>query len=329
MSNKPTYIVLDVETTINNHKLIRTNPIDRPAADVWAAGNRIVMLGYKILGAGNPSHIFDVINTSKTVSVIAKLRTLTNPVIVGINLPFDIGHISRNLGSSAWMDDFQFYDLQIMEYMITGQRSKFPSMRSMGEKYKIDTPKDDYIKTTYWDRGINTNLIPTEELQEYLHTDLIATEEIFLAQREELIRVMHKHPDFENFFALVQESMEAMANSCRMEARPFIVDTTIIAANASKLDDEIVRLVKEASRLLPHLTSGFFDVEDQDIFKPTYFKHFIYGHEIEHKQKIPMIKDGKVVKYKTGPNKGTPRTIKRLQILAMATHQLSVQILHG
>ena len=95
------------------------------------------------------------------------------------NAKFDIHWLRRETG-------FQFplgsiWCCQVAETVLTRQLSKMPSLNEALARYGIGQ-KLDVVKTEYWDKGIDTDLIPQDVLENYGSTDAILTYQLALLQ---------------------------------------------------------------------------------------------------------------------------------------------------
>lgn len=102
------------------------------------------------------------------------------------NGAFDIAYIIKHWPEEFWkaLPYVEFWDTQHVEYLLSGQTHMYPSLDQCAAKRGLPL-KDDKIKE-YWNNGIDTNMIPKDELLEYLHTDLDNTRLIYLDQVEEV-----------------------------------------------------------------------------------------------------------------------------------------------
>ena len=161
---KEMYTVLDIECTTSN----KGNPFDQT--------NKMVMIG--------------VLQNEKVTIIKEEFEDLwvEGKLLVGHNIKFDI-HWIRRCGVS--IKDIKVWDTQLAEFILTGQDMRFPSLDGCLEKYGFPA-KLDVVKTEYWNKGIDTDDIPTDILTEYLERDLKGTEEVYLAQKK-LFETTHKH----------------------------------------------------------------------------------------------------------------------------------------
>jgi DNA polymerase I-like protein with 3'-5' exonuclease and polymerase domains len=101
-------------------------------------------------------------------------------VIVGFNFKFDYHWLAKegiDLSKSV------IWDVQIAEFILSNQTNRFPSLNATCERYGIPLKKD-VVKEEYWDKGINTDLIPWDILSEYASHDAQITLQCYHAQRK-------------------------------------------------------------------------------------------------------------------------------------------------
>ena len=155
-------IILDLETTVKNKEVgtFKANP--------HCPDNYVVLGGWKDLLAGGTAFC--------TTPELPK----GNPVMVGHNIGFDILYLLREDMWKEWFKDGIIWDTMIVEYLLSGQDTKFASLDSLAEKVG-GTVKDNKIKE-YWDNGVQTEDIDKTELTEYWMEDLRNTEKVFLDQ---------------------------------------------------------------------------------------------------------------------------------------------------
>ena len=136
---------LDVETTVSNK------------------GNAFDSTNQFILGAIGTDT--DYINyTSDNWHIIQDYINICKMVVL-FNGKFDL-HWMRNLGMDI-DPRLPIWDCQLAEFILSNQRNKYPSLEEAAIKYNLGH-KIDVIKENYWKKGIDTNKIPFETLDEYL-----------------------------------------------------------------------------------------------------------------------------------------------------------------
>ena len=160
--------IFDVETTISN----KGNPFDQT--------NKLCYAGFK---TGNQTHLFDVEYSDSPCDVYSIQDILrTSMLLVGFNIKFDL-HWIKKYGLS--FNNCRIWDCQLVHFILTGQTESYPSLNDVAAYYNLGT-KLDVVASEYWDRGIDTTLVPKDILEEYLIGDLILTEQVYLKQVEEL-----------------------------------------------------------------------------------------------------------------------------------------------
>jgi DNA polymerase I-like protein with 3'-5' exonuclease and polymerase domains len=101
-------------------------------------------------------------------------------LLVLINAKFDLHHLT-NLNIK--FNHKRIWDCQLVDFMLEGQSTPYPSMNSMADKYGLPQKPD--IKAKYWDAGIDTKDIPRDEIVDYLEShDLPTTTTIYNIQKE-------------------------------------------------------------------------------------------------------------------------------------------------
>jgi DNA polymerase I-like protein with 3'-5' exonuclease and polymerase domains len=101
-------------------------------------------------------------------------------LLVGANIKFDIHWLLRY---NISIDGMKLWDLLLFHYAELYQKKKYVSLDDCAEAYGF-SKKLDVVKTQYWDKGIDTDQIPPEVLEEYLGRDLELTEQCFWHQWE-------------------------------------------------------------------------------------------------------------------------------------------------
>jgi len=81
-------------------------------------------------------------------------------LLIGFNIKFDL-HWLRRYGIDTL--DKRVFDCQVAEYVISRQRTKYPSLATCLEKYELPQ-KTDVVKTEYWEKSIDTDAVPWDIL---------------------------------------------------------------------------------------------------------------------------------------------------------------------
>lgn len=164
-----TYLVLDVETTIRNNG----NPYD--------PFNRLMSVQLFPEGAEH-GVIYDI---EHGLQPFAKhLETIRRAVesadyLVGFNIKFDVAWLRRYIPgiriSRVW-------DLQLWEFLCSGQTMRMPALADVLEMRGMESKGD--LASEYWDKGIDTPMIPWETLATYGLQDIEVEHQLFKYQRE-------------------------------------------------------------------------------------------------------------------------------------------------
>lgn len=161
-------LTLDLETTISNNG----NPYD--------VNNIICAIGAKLYD--KPEKLWHF-KSKHLDTIIPELQEmLYNATVIGVNLKFDLAWL-KLIGYD--LDSIATFDLQLAEFLITNQTSSYASLDAMAGKY-LNKHKLDLIKENYWTKSINTDIIPVDELMEYLTVDLTLTEELYYHLNKQL-----------------------------------------------------------------------------------------------------------------------------------------------
>lgn len=258
-------LTLDVETTVFN----KGNPFD--------LRNKCVMVGLKFQGEVAQTFLLGEFNW---VNLIQKYIDKAD-LIVGFNLKFDL-HWLRNIGIS--FEDKKIYDCQLGEFLLSNQEHKYPSLNSCLEKYEL-TLKLDVVKTEYWDKGIDTDAIPVEILEEYLVGDLEATEEVYKIQTNELVKA--------GLYPLFKLQCLDLLVLEEMEYQGIKFNTTRAKQKADEISEELSNLVSD----ITSYSNGVpFNLNSDD-----HISALLYGGTITEDTRIP------IGVYKTGAKVGETR----------------------
>lgn len=155
-------LTLDIECTISNNG----NPFDTT--------NKLVCAGFKFLNMKAWDIYLNEIGSVKTMQDFIDQAD----ILVGFNIKFDL-HWLQKIGIN--FKGKRIWDCQLAEYILNYQKTPYPSLNKACDKYGLKS-KLDIVKTEYWDKGINTDAIPTNILSEYLKQDLVVTEQVYLKQ---------------------------------------------------------------------------------------------------------------------------------------------------
>lgn len=251
-----TYQVLDVETTTFS----KGNPFSRC--------NKLVTVG-----------IGDYLGMDK--EIIQQKINDTN-LLVGFNIKFDL-HWIKNYGID--FSNCRVWDCQLAFFLLTGQRFPYPSLNFVAESYDLGSKLDE-VKLNYWDKGVDTDAIPEEVLQDYLRQDLTLTEQIYKKQQIEF----KDNPKLYQLFRLHCADLLVLQE---MEYNGMLFDSEQASRLALLEEKKIMDLERQ-------LQEGYEDIpinwQSRD-----HLSCYLYGGTIIHKTRFP------IGIYKTGAKLGQPR----------------------
>ena len=204
-------------------------------------------------------------------------------LLVLINAKFDLHHL-RNLGVN--FQHKRVWDCQLVDFMLEGQTTPYPSMNSMAEKYGLPLKPD--IKSKYWEAGIDTKAIPREEIVSYLREhDLKTTLQIYNIQKE---LVKNKTPQFQRLVSLANQDLIVLQN---IEYNGLYFNEELCKEEAQKLSAEI-----SALRMELH---DYHNIEEFNTESGDHLSCLLYGGTIT----IPRREI--IGTYKTGDKAGTDK----------------------
>lgn len=211
-------LVFDVETTTSN----RGNPFD--------ADNRCVAIGYKESDEDTICFLVSDGFNQKFQDAIDKAD-----ILVGFNIKFDLSWI-RNIGY-----DFSgkyIWDCQLGEFILSNQNTRYPSLNGACEKYGLPV-KIDVVKTEYWDKGINTDSIPTDILFDYLKQDVELTYAVYLKQ----------HPALHNSHLFKLHCLDLLVLQ-EMEYNGIVFDKNKAADKSESIKETLLELKYKFSHMI-------------------------------------------------------------------------------
>ena len=273
-------IFLDLETSIKNRG---EDAIGKHKSSPYFPDNRICYAGM-IRGDGTYCS--------------TKLPAFSAPrLLVAQNASFDLQWLMK--ADRRWVEHLQnsdvcIWDTMTVEYLLTGQHTKWASLDTLALKYG-GTVKDSRIKE-YWEKGIDTEDIPEEEILPYLEQDVKNLQIIFEAQLAEAERL--------EMIPLIQSQMRARKWTSIMEYNGMAFDTN----RALEEGDELQRYISKAEGALREAMSARFPEIPKEQLNPGSSKQisvFYFGGELTYKDKVAMLDgEGNHIKYKSGKKRG-------------------------
>ena len=285
------YFVVDKETTIKNRG---ETAVGNMAASPYCSDNSIVLSGEMHNGT---QFISDGVGVPMYLDHAYKHPTL----LVGHNILFDLKY-ARKTWPSTWesvINNIYIWDTQQVAYLLSGQTHMYPSLDELCRELGLEV-KDEKIKE-YWENGVDTELIPKEELVPYLGHDLEVTERVFRYQYEFI-------KNFPELFNLVRVKMDDLLCTMMMEDNGMEFDLEVASKNA----DHCEGIIAEETDYLNGAAYGRFEFDF--VFNPMSNDHIsllLFGGEYKLKRDVPVVEDGVLVVYKTGARKGQAKTRKK------------------
>ncbi|CAB4241364.1 DNA-directed DNA polymerase, family A, palm domain containing protein [uncultured Caudovirales phage] len=207
--------------------------------------------------------------------------------LVGFNLKFDLAW-ARRYGMDT--DKFKLWDCQYAHYLITNQKSPYPSLNEVAEYYGLPS-KVDKVKE-YWDAGVDTPDIPAEIMEEYTRWDGELTKRVFLAQYDTF---KGSSDDKYNLFKVAMEDLRILQ---KMEETGIQIDQQAIRV---KLADNLDQIKVLNDSLLEGYPS-FLNLGSNEQLSA-----YLYGGTVFEKGKE------EIGVYKTGIKAGQPK-FKNIEI---------------
>jgi len=254
-------LILDVETTISN----KGNPFDQ--------SNKLVCVGIKT------KEVSEILYIPGSLEDYMYLQGYIDScdILVGFNIKFDL-HWLRKIGIK--FDHKPIWDCQLGEFILNNQKIKMPSLDDSCERRGLGK-KIDTIKLNYWDKGINTDEIPREELSEYLAQDLALTEELYKIQRE----IFQKDNRYRVFKLQCQDLLVLE----EMEWNGLVFNTEKARARAKELQGTLDGIYKEILNTVGNIPIN--------INSNHHLSAILYGGNIVVESRIPIgvFKTGKKI----------------------------------
>lgn len=254
-------LALDTETTIHN----KGNAFD--------SRNKLVCVSYATVNSSG------TVRSDDCGVVIGHLETCD--LVVGFNFKFDLHWLIKH-GLST-LRRKQIWDVQIAEFILSNQTNRFPSLNETCAKYGLEQ-KLDVVKTEYWDKGINTDEIPWDVLENYATRDAELTLACYHAQRKLMTPAQIK---------LCYLQCQDLQILQEMEANGIPFDEALCETRAKEVDDKISEIKGKLHAIYPSIPINFASND--------HLSAFLYGGTIKE--------DGKehIGFYKTGQKAGQPK----------------------
>lgn len=278
------YTPIDTETSIKNRG---PNAIGTDKASPHCPDNRIVWFGAQFPFESEPYLSSTPLALGDEISEI---------LIVGANIKFDLLYLmkEKSFDYRARIGELKIWDIQLAEYILTGQTSMYASLDNMAIKYG-GTVKDERLKEL-WNANVDTEHIAPEIIKPYLAADLANTELVFKHQ----IKLATE----KGMLKLIQTQMDALLATIEMEYNGLKFD----GENAFKEALEIQNKLKVYKEKIENWL-GFAGIDKPNPNSNEHISLFLFGGT----QKITIKEDmldpvtGEPIRYKTGDRAGEIR----------------------
>jgi DNA polymerase I-like protein with 3'-5' exonuclease and polymerase domains len=250
-------LALDTETTTWN----KGNPFD--------ARNKLVCISYaNDLGALGTEPA-----TQASLYAIDKGMIEPADLVIGFNFKFDLHWLIKS-GLST-LRSKQIWDVQIAEFILSNQTHRFPSLNETCEKYGLEL-KQDKVKE-YWDKGINTDEIPWDVLEEYATKDAELTLACYHAQRKRMSPAQVK------LCYLMCQDLQILQE---MEANGIPFDEELCNTRSVEVNDKISEIKGKLAAIYPTVPINFASND--------HLSAFLYGGTVKEdsKEHIGFFKSG-------------------------------------
>lgn len=247
-------LALDTETTTHN----KGNPYDKR--------NRLVCISFARDGSSGAVRMDDLGYVVRLIEDI--------DLVIGFNFKFDLAWL-RQVGVYQ-LNSKQIWDVQIAEFILSNQTNRFPSLNETCERYGLET-KSDVVKTEYWDKGIDTDKIPWDVLENYATRDAELTLECYHAQRKLMTPAQVK------LCFLMCQDLKILQE---MEANGIPFDEQLCTTRAKEVDDKISTIEGKLKAIYPTVPINFASND--------HLSAFLYGGIVKEdgKEHIGFFKSG-------------------------------------
>jgi len=203
-------------------------------------------------------------------------------LLVGHNLKFDLSW-ARHIGCVV-PDRCRIFDTQLCEFILSGQTNSFASLNSLAELYGLPTKLDEVA--SFWEKGISTEDIPADVVEEYNNYDVELTYQVYLKQLEDsrMTPALKKLILLQGADLLVLQEMEY--NGIKFDKEKSLQE-------ANKLKVELEQLKAELTKLLGNINFNSGDQLSVALFGGSY--------AVEDRHDEERV-------YKSGPRKGETYT---------------------
>lgn len=281
-------LVIDIETTVKN------TDTGNNKASPHSRLNRVVLAGKLSHGGKSYDPVMTV--TNKVNELFSAEERPFNRLLVGHNIKFDLLYLAKTRPTNAVFGvHVCVWDTMLVEYLLTGQQTKFASLDELSTKYG-GTLKDNRIKEL-WDAGVQTEDIDEAILVPYLKHDLEQTYLVYKRQRA------------------IAEAMTGMMKLIERQNAMLLVTTLMEYHGMHIAVDEFIAMSSKTLDALSLAEEAMYKAVDAPIeinlASPAQLTAYLYGGTVSRIEDVPVLdKAGEKQYYKSGRKAGMLRTKK-------------------
>ena len=299
------WFVLDSETNILNRG---EGAVGEQQGHPAHEANKIVSLGEQFSENKKLQYVelYDPEGVTEMPRFLQLALQKVQVLVVVHNAPFDFSYFVKTWPKQM-MEALPYiflWDTMQVEYLLEGQSKVMPSLDWCAEQRGLPL-KDDKIKE-YWRNGVDTSMIPKEELLEYMAQDVDNTRMIFLDQWN----AVSQSP---KLLDLVRIKMDDKLLTTFMQIYGMHFNLVTAMRLMEQVDKELIPLREEVIRE----ASQYF-VEDFEFNpdSPDQVSALVYGGEYKVVRDEPVVDEhGEPVRFKSGAKKGQIKTKKQTILL--------------
>jgi DNA polymerase I-like protein with 3'-5' exonuclease and polymerase domains len=256
-------------------------PLEVGAAHPMHIDNHIVMFGSEDdIGLGT------IIRTPTSGQLreffmrTSSIWSKSKPTLAGMNMSFDLCYLYRQGGEETkrYIQDMDIWDIQVAEYILSGQTIKFASLDELSVKYGLPV-KDASLKEKYFGKGLGADHVPEDILRDYLVQDYKNTRTIAEIQYE--LAIAQKQ------LTLIRSQMKALHAIIEMMYNGLYVDIGAQAEHSVKVVNAYAKIKTDLETLVgTHVTN---------IDSPAQWSKYFFGGYSTVTEKTPdgFFKNGK------------------------------------
>jgi len=222
------YAVIDIETSIKESFLRKANPFD--------PDNKIIAIGAKKQGEEAKTYYKEPDWDKVLYQILEGVD-----ILIAFNAKFECLYFWEYDTFQAHLEQKgKIYCPQLGEYILTGQRHKYPALRDIAVN-KYGCKEREKRMEEYWDKGIDTSEIPKELVLEDVRNDVLDTEQVMLQQVKRLKE--------QGSYKLAMSMMDSLLATTEMEYNGIYINQEVFQTNKQILQGRIKETLIELDTL--------------------------------------------------------------------------------